>query len=171
MSPNIRIHEVREPQKLGNLTVQPFYLNHPALCLAYAVSDGQRRVVYATDNEPYYDVLHEQNRRGSQTSDFPTYLDEKFVEFLSRADLYIGEAQYTKEEYQEKKGWGHSPLEATVRFAVQANVKKLALFHYDPLHDDKFIGRMIEDAKQFVRMYAGGTECIGAREGLEIVVS
>jgi phosphoribosyl 1,2-cyclic phosphodiesterase len=171
MSPNIDIHEVREPQKLGKLTVEPFYLNHPALCLAYGISDGRRKIVYATDNEPYYDVLHEKSRRGSQASDFPTYLDEKFVEFLSQADLYIGEAQYTNEEYELKKGWGHSPLESTVRFAVQANVKKLALFHHDPLHDDQFVDRMIEDAKQLIELYAGKTECVGAREGMEIVVS
>jgi len=171
LSPNIQVHEVRLPQKLGKLTVEPFYLNHPALCLAYSISDGKRKVVYATDNEPYHDLLRQQNRRASQTSDFPTYLDEKFVEFLSRADLYIGEAQYTNVEYKEKKGWGHSPLESTVRFAVQANVKKLALFHHDPLHDDQFIDRMIEDAKQLVGMYAGQTECIGAREGMEIILS
>ena len=102
--------------------------------------------------------------------DLPTYLDEKFIEFLSHADLLIGEAQYTTEEYKEKRGWGHSPLESVVRFAVQANVKKFAIFHHDPSHDDDFVDGMVQEAKQLTGLYNGTTECVGAREGLEIVV-
>lgn len=170
MSPNIQVHEMREKVTIGNLTVKHFYLNHPAMCLAYRVTDGRQSVVYATDNEPYQGTLFAQSQNSPSLSDFPTYLDEKFVEFLSQADLYVGEAQYTNEEYNEKRGWGHSPLESVVRFAVQANVKTLALFHHDPLHDDDFVDGMIRDAKQLVELFGGKTDCIGAKEGLEIVL-
>jgi phosphoribosyl 1,2-cyclic phosphodiesterase len=170
MSPNIHIHEMREDVTIDDLTVRHFYLNHPALCLAYRVSDGQTNVVYATDNEPYQGTLFRQAQNPATASDFPTYLDEKFVDFLSHADLLIGEAQYTTEEYKEKRGWGHSPLESVVRFAVQANVKKFALFHHDPMHDDDFVDGMVQEAKQLTGLYNGATECVGAREGLEIVL-
>ncbi|MBF8295054.1 MAG: Lactamase protein [Bacteroidetes bacterium] len=170
MSPNIHIHEMREDVTIDDLTVRHFYLNHPALCLAYRVSDGHANVVYATDNEPYQGTLFRQSQNPSTASDFPTYLDEKFIDFLSHADLLIGEAQYTTEEYKEKRGWGHSPLESVVRFAVQANVKKFALFHHDPMHDDDFVDGMVQEAKQLTGLYNGTTECVGAREGLEIVV-
>ncbi|MEK6757327.1 MAG: MBL fold metallo-hydrolase [Bacteroidota bacterium] len=170
MSPHIRVHELRETITIGKITVQHFYLNHPAMCLAYRLSDGQQTVVYATDNEPYTATLHRPPSKESKMSDFPTYLDEKFVEFLSKADLYIGEAQYTKEEYREKKGWGHSPIESTIQFAVQANVKKLVLFHHDPLHDDKFVDKMIQDAKQLLAFYGSKIECVGAHEGMEIII-
>ena len=170
MSPNVHISEMREDITIDDLTVRHFYLNHPALCLAYRVSDGRTNVVYATDNEPYQGTLFRQAQNPSTASDFPTYLDEKFIEFLSQADLLIGEAQYTTEEYKEKRGWGHSPLESVVRFAVQANVKKFALFHHDPVHDDNFVDGMVQEAKQLTGLYNGTTECVGAREGLEIVV-
>lgn len=170
MSPNIQIHEMREDITIDDLTIRHFYLNHPALCLAYRVSDGHTNVVYATDNEPYQGTLFRQAQNPSTASDFPTYLDEKFIDFLSPADLLIGEAQYTTEEYKEKRGWGHSPLESVVRFAVQANVKKFALFHHDPVHDDDFVDGMVQEAKQLTVLYNGTTECVGAREGLEIVV-
>ena len=170
MSPHIEVHELRETVTIGKLTVQHFYLNHPAMCMAYRLSDGKHSIVYATDNEPYTATLHRPLGNESKMSDFPTYLDEKFVEFLSQADLCIGEAQYTKEEYKEKTGWGHSPIESTVQFAVQANVKKLVLSHHDPLHDDKFVDRMIQEAKQLLAFYGSKTECVGAREGMEIVV-
>jgi phosphoribosyl 1,2-cyclic phosphodiesterase len=168
MSPNISVHEMRDDVTIGELSVKQFYLNHPAMCLAYRVSDGRRSVVYATDNEPYQGTLSAATERSLQPSDFPTYLDEKFVEFISQADLYIGEAQYTAEEYKEKKGWGHSPLESVVRFAVQANVKSFALYHHDPLHDDDFVDGMVQDARQLIKLFGGTTECVGAKEGTEI---
>jgi len=170
MNRNIQIHEVRGQVTLGSLTVEPFYLNHPALCLAYRVSDGNKSLVYATDNEPYYGSLHRPAERFQSPSDVPAYLDEKFVEFLSNADLYIGEAQYTNEEYLEKKGWGHSPLEATVRFAVQARIKSLVLFHHDPMHDDNFVDRMVSEAQALIKNFQGSTSCIGAKEGMELVL-
>jgi len=170
MSPHIEVSEVRDTVKVGKLTIEHFYLNHPAMCLAYRVTDGRRTVVYATDNEPYTGTLHPVGGKKVKATDFPTYLDEKFVEFLSQADLYIGEAQYTQAEYEEKRGWGHSPLESTVQFAVQANVKRLALSHHDPLHDDKFVDQMIRDAKKLIGFYGGTVECVGAHEGMEIVI-
>jgi phosphoribosyl 1,2-cyclic phosphodiesterase len=170
MSPNFHVHEMREDFTVDNLSVRIFYLNHPALCLAYRVSDGHSSFVYATDNEPYQGALFRHTQNPATALDFPTYLDEKFVEFLSQADLLVGEAQYTDDEYQEKRGWGHSPLQSVVRFAVQANVKKFALFHHDPLHDDNFVDGMVREAKQLVKHFGGSTECVGAQEGLEIVI-
>ncbi|HTY38869.1 MAG TPA: MBL fold metallo-hydrolase [Bacteroidota bacterium] len=169
MSADLHVHELREEDiTIGDFTVRHFYLNHPALCLSYRVSDGTSSVVYATDNEPYQGTLFKHAQNEATALDFPTYLDEKFVDFLNNADLLIGEAQYTSEEYEEKRGWGHSPLESVVRFAVQANVKKFALFHHDPMHDDAFVDGMIREASQLVKHYGGTTECLGAREGLEL---
>ncbi len=170
MSADIHVHELREDFTIGELSVKHFYLNHPALCLAYRVSDGKSSVVYATDNEPYQGTLFKHTQNPATALDFPTYLDEKFVDFLSQADLLIGEAQYTSEEYEEKRGWGHTPLESLVRFSVQANVKKLALYHHDPLHDDAFVDAMVQEAAQLAKHYNGTTECIGAREGLELTI-
>ncbi len=53
MNPNIEIVEVDDPITIDGISVSYFYLNHPAMSLAYRVSDGIRSVVYATDNEPY----------------------------------------------------------------------------------------------------------------------
>jgi phosphoribosyl 1,2-cyclic phosphodiesterase len=170
MSPNIEVHEIRETVNIGKLKVEHFYLNHPAMCLAYRVVDGKRAVVYATDNEPYAGTLNPDAGGRSTMPDFPTYLDEKFVEFLSQADLYIGEAQYTRSEYEEKRGWGHSTIEAAVQFAVRANVKQFAMFHHDPQHDDKFVDQMVQEAKKLVAYYGGKTECFGAQEGMEITI-
>ncbi|MEO0336727.1 MAG: MBL fold metallo-hydrolase, partial [Pseudomonadota bacterium] len=38
-----------------------------------------------------------------------------------------------------KVGWGHSTWQEAVKLAKAANVKKLVVFHHDPLHDDDFM--------------------------------
>ena len=168
MSPNIEVHEVREPIVLGDLKIDHFYLNHPALTLAYRITEGKKSVVYATDNEPYLGSIHASGHQKLGDADLPTLLDERFVDFIRGTDLFIGEAQYTNEEYEEKKGWGHSSVETTVRFAVEANVKQLAMFHHDPQHSDSFIDRMVVHARKLVRHFGGKTKCFGAKEGLRI---
>ncbi len=170
MSPNIEVHEVREPITIDNLTINHFYLNHPALTLGYRVTEGKKSIVYATDNEPYHGSIHATGHATSGDTDLPMLLDERFVDFIRDADLYIGEAQYTNEEYEEKKGWGHSSVETTVRFAVEGNTKQLAMFHHDPQHSDAFIDKMVAHGQRLVRTYRGKTKCYGAREGLRVDV-
>lgn len=170
MSPNIEVHEVRDTITIGKLSISHFYLNHPALTLGYRVTEGKKSIVYATDNEPYQGSIHASGLATKRDTDFPDLLDERFVDFLRGTDLYIGEAQYTNEEYEEKKGWGHSSLETTVRFAVEANAKRLALFHHDPQHSDRFLDGMVAHARKLAKNYGGSTRCVGAREGQRIEI-
>lgn len=170
MSPNIEVHEVRETITIDNLKIDHFYLNHPALTIGYRITEGKKSVVYATDNEPYHGSIHASGRIAAGDTDLPTLLDERFVDFIRGADLYIGEAQYTNDEYEEKMGWGHSSVETTVRFAVEGNTKQLAIFHHDPQHSDAFIDMMVTHARKLVRNYRGKTKCFAAREGLRVDV-
>lgn len=170
MKAKISVHEIRDTLKFGPVKVEPFYLNHPAMTFAYRFTDGHNTVVYATDNEPYEYSLHRLRGAEKKTTDYPQYLDQKFVEFLADADLCIGEAQYTMNEYRDKKGWGHSPIESTVEFAWRARVKQLVLFHHDPLHNDTMVDRMVQQAQRISRLRGGGLKCSGAREGMEIKI-
>ncbi|MGH2568874.1 MAG: hypothetical protein ACRDGA_11085, partial [Bacteroidota bacterium] len=116
---------------------------------------------------PYRYTLHRKGPKKKQ-EDLGQLLDEKFIEFLQDTDLYIGEAQYTLEEYEQKLGWGHSPIESVAEWAVRANAKRLALFHHDPLHDDAMVDKMVALAQGLIKNIGGKTECFGAREGMEI---
>jgi ribonuclease BN (tRNA processing enzyme) len=78
------------------------------------------------------------------------------------ADLLIHDAQYTTEELKAKKGWGHSSWEQAVEVAKQAGVKKLALFHHDPDHNDAFLSTLEKKCqKRFPQSFF-------AREGNEV---
>ena len=88
------------------------------------------------------------------------------MEFLAGADLVIHDAQYTLEEYPSKLTWGHSPAELAVDFALAAGVKRLALFHHDPLRDDAALDQLVETCRR--RAVTGGLDVFAAAEGQTI---
>lgn len=96
--------------------------NHPGGAYSYRLEDRYGNVlVYCTDIEHGDD------------------LDPKIVEFARNADLLIHDGQYTPGELKRKKGWGHSSWEQAIQVAEQAGVKRLAITHHDPDHDDQFL--------------------------------
>ena len=52
------------------------------------------------------------------------------------ADVLLHDAQYCASEYVDHVGWGHSSVAQTLAFARVADVRRLVLFHHDPLHTD-----------------------------------
>lgn len=167
LNAQLTMQEVREPFWLGDVQITPFYVNHPAMTLAYRITCDGQSFIYASDNEPYRYTLHAA-RKDQGASQYGIELDQKFIEFLTGADVLVGEAQYTLDEYRSKIGWGHSPVESVVEFAMKANVKQLALFHHDPSHDDSVIDTMVRHAQRLIEAQKSPLRCFAASEGLEI---
>lgn len=104
---------------VGTLSVHPFRLNHPQGATGYRLESEEGTVTYATDLE-----------HGDEQC------DRILREYAQNSDVLIYDAQYTPEEYEMRRGWGHSTwLEATL-VAADADVEKLVLFHHDPSHSD-----------------------------------
>ncbi|HTC20969.1 MAG TPA: MBL fold metallo-hydrolase [bacterium] len=124
--------------------------NHPKNgTLVYKLQYAGKSVVYATDIESY------------------AAGDRRLIQFAKGADLLIHDAQYTMEQYTgpvPTQGFGHSTPEMACFVAKEAGVKQLVLYHHDPNHDDAFIERKEEDAKNLF------TNTICAYEGLTIPV-
>jgi CheY-like chemotaxis protein/phosphoribosyl 1,2-cyclic phosphodiesterase len=148
----IRYHELAEGAfDLGAVRVTSRYLNHPGLALGYRLEAGGVAMVYATDHEPH---SRHQPAVAEPAQVMPVHHeDQRHVEFLAGADLVIHDAQYTLEEYPSKLSWGHSPIE----------LKRLALFHHDPLRDDAALDRLVEICRQ--RAAAHGLDIFAAAEG------
>ncbi len=89
-------------------------------------------------------------------------VDPRMVELARGADLLVHDAQFTAEELQKRRGWGHSSYDQAMQVAELAGVKRLALTHHDPEHDDEFLLRMEKLCQE--RFPA----CVLAREGMEI---
>ncbi|MGH7573253.1 MAG: response regulator, partial [Gemmatimonadota bacterium] len=83
-------------------------------------------------------------------------------------DLVIHDAQYTIEEYPQKTGWGHTPAEWAVDYAVAAGARRLALFHHDPLRDDEALDRLVEVCRRRASAADSKLEVFAAAEGQEL---
>jgi CheY-like chemotaxis protein len=159
----VRYHELGEGSfDVGGVLVTARYLNHPGLALGYRLEAGGATVVFASDHEP-----HSRHQPSTAAGAPPARVhpeDQRHVEFLAGADLVIHDAQYTLEEYPQKLTWGHSPAELAVDFALAAGVKRLALFHHDPLRNDDAVDRMVEVCRQRVAASGASLDVFGAAE-------
>ena len=164
---SIRYHDLVEGSfSVGDVRVTTQYLNHPALTLGYRLEAHGVVVVYATVHEPHSRALtHAGAAPGPGDPSSLHRGDRRHAEFLAGADLVIHDAQYTAAEYPAKLGWGHSPLEHVVDTAVAAGVKRLALFHHDPLRDDAAVDRLVEAGRHRIAAIGAGTELFAAAEG------
>jgi len=91
-------------------------------------------------------------------------VDTNVVALARNADLLIHDAQYTTEEYETKRGWGHSTYDQAIQVAEMAGAKQLVLTHHDPEHDDDFLIAMEKTCRDRF------SNCVFAREGMEIIV-
>lgn len=114
----------------GGAYVRPFPLFHPQGSCGFRMNVEGRTVVYASDSE-HGIACH----------------DDGLRRMADGADLLIYDAQYTPSEYRERRGWGHSTWEEGARVATDCGVKRLALFHHDPEHDDAAMMRIVSEAQ------------------------
>jgi len=141
--------------KLEGINIDTIYISHPGLTLAYRISWGGASLVYMTDNE-----LGLLNRMD--------FLRRKIVDFVSRTNLLIHDAQYADEEYELKKGWGHSTWRQALQLAIEAEVGNFVLFHHDPDHPDDRIDSFVEACRSEASHRSVSLEIMAAQEGKEI---
>lgn len=106
--------------QIGDFTIYPFELNHPQGAYGYRIESSGHSLVYASDLEHGHERLDGVLRRHAEG-----------------ADMLIYDAQYTPEEYEAHRGWGHSTWREATRAARDAAVKQLVLYHHDPWHNDQ----------------------------------
>ena len=59
---------------------------------------------------------------------------------------------------------------AVVTVALRAQVKRLAIFHHDPLHSDRAVDDLVATAQRMVKERGSKMDCFGAREGMVIKI-
>lgn len=145
---NLHFHDFAAGDKLTprpGVVVKTMPISHPGSATGYRIEYGGRSAAYVTDIE---------------LGESP--FDEGAMVLAEGADALIVDATYTDDEMPAHRGWGHSSWQQVVRFANEANVGKLCLFHHDPAHDDAFmdaVGAAADEARP-------GT--LVAREGLAV---
>jgi len=134
MQANISYEDFRVGDPLDlypDVAIRTALLNHPNDATAYRIDYNDRSAVYVTDTEHV-----------------PGELDQNILDIIEGADLVIYDSTYTEEEWPTKVGWGHSTWNEGMRLCQAANVKRLAIFHHDPDHDDAFMDRLAAEAEE-----------------------
>jgi phosphoribosyl 1,2-cyclic phosphodiesterase len=114
----------------SSVRVRTTPLNHPNDATAYRIEGEGVAVCYVTDTEH---VIGKP--------------DQNILGLIEGADLLIYDSTYTDEEFSTKIGWGHSTWQEAVRLSVAGKVKRLAIFHHEPDHDDTFMRAVEVEAR------------------------
>jgi phosphoribosyl 1,2-cyclic phosphodiesterase len=132
------INDSTDPSEAEIRVVARLTNSHPLDgAVIYRIEYAGRRLVFATDVE------------------WREECDPGFLEFVEGADLLIHDAQYTPDEYQNKQGFGHSTVEMATKVALEAQVRKLILFHHEPTYDDNKLDAMQAEAQsRFANTYS-----------------
>jgi phosphoribosyl 1,2-cyclic phosphodiesterase len=159
---NVRIEELAEMDfRIGPVRVRACWANHPGKCVGYRLDAAEGSVAFFPDNEPGLAA------RGKAA--LPSgKQDRKIIEFLRGTDVLIMDSQFDCQEYASHVGWGHGCLNDVVNLALQAEVKRLFLFHHDPEHDDAKISRMVAQARRLAAAANGALRIEAAREGMTV---
>ena len=121
--------------QIGSLKIRSSFVCHPGPTLGYRIENQDGVLAYIPDHEP---------QLGS--ANFPHEPDWTSGYALAKeANVLIHDAQYTKQEYQTRVGFGHSTFKYTFQFATMAKVDKLLLFHHDPAHTDQMIQQKLSE--------------------------
>ena len=153
--------------EIEGIEVETIYVNHPGNALGYKFHLNNKTLVYISDNEPFPKI--DENDKSNQIM-LGEDSNQKLINFISNVDVLVHDAQYTQDEYEKKVTWGHSPVEYTVDIAMKAGVKKLILFHHDPLHNDDMIDHMLNLARNHAQNNDSSMEILAASEGLAIEI-
>lgn len=123
---------------IGNFNISAAYISHPGPTVGFRIENGSKTLSYLPDHEPVIGKSH-------------LFPEDEWVSGFQLAydsNLLIHDSQYSKEEYRNKVGWGHSSLEIAAEFCSRTKAKRLLLFHHDPAHSDDERTRMFENFMQ-----------------------
>ena len=151
----ITFHDVSDTDlTVGDAKVKVRAVPHTGLTNGYRIEQDGVTVTYISDHQ--------------MPADDHTAIADSVLELCDGADLLIHDAQYTPLEFESKRDWGHCTVDYAVHVAATAGVKRLALFHHDPSHDDDTVDCLLAGAHE--RAAGRIDEVVAAAEGLTIVL-
>ena len=161
--------------KYGPMEITYYSAHHPGVTYGYNIKTKNKTIIYIPDNECLFlDKSIKENMDGfteEETTMFEQMNHEEYeaeVKTILNADILIHDAQYTLEDYEKKKGWGHSCYKDVINMAIDAKVKSLYLFSHDPNNDDNVVGMIHKECLKIIENSKSTLKCFIAKETLEI---
>ncbi len=150
-------------------------VHHPGTTYGYRIKVNGKNILYVSDNEcryleksikQKYNELSEEEKELYAEMQKGEYASE--LKLIHDADILIHDAQYTPQDYEKKRGWGHSCYIDTVNMSIDAGVKALYLYHHDPNYDDEAIEAIYNHAMAIIQSRGASLKCYVAREGMRV---
>jgi len=148
-----------EDWKIGGALIRARPVSHRGPTVGYRISENGQSLAYIPDHEPALGV--------DLRSVEPEWVSGHAV--AQSVDLLFHDSQYTEDEYLQRVGWGHSSVVHVVTFAEICDVRRLVMFHHDPLHTDDQLEALLGRATELWN--AGGIPPVLAYEGMELDLS
>jgi len=159
----------------GPMKIDFSNVHHPGITYGYKIEVNNKTIVYASDNECMFieksvkhrsDEFNEEEHELYKEMIHEEHLSE--LNLIQDADILIHDAQYTPDDYDRKRGWGHSCYIDTIITAIDANVKELYLFHHDPNYDDTAMEAILKHSNEIIKEKGASLICHIAKEGMVI---
>jgi phosphoribosyl 1,2-cyclic phosphodiesterase len=132
--------------EIGSVKIIPIQISHPNSGSGYKFIEDGKSFVFITDNELGF--MHP----GGKSF-------QEYQAFSSDADLLLHDAEYTAEEYQQYKEWGHSTYTEVIDLALGSRVKKLGLFHLNQDRTDRQMDKIVKDCRKRISENGFLLEC------------
>jgi len=162
----------------GPINITYSSVHHPGTTFGYRIKLNGKEILYVSDNECLYLNKAIRQKYGEFSKEEQELYDamqkeeyDSELKLIEGSDILIHDAQYTKEDYDKKRGWGHSCYIDTVNTAIDAGVKELYLYHHDPNYDDAAIDEIYRHCLQIIEDRSSDLKCHIAREGDQIDLS
>lgn len=148
-------HRIEEEAQvdIAGAAITNIELKHPGKAYAYRVEADNAVIILATDGE--YKSLDYASTR-------------KYSAFYANADALIFDAMFSVRESFVKEDWGHSSALIGADIARDAHVKRLILFHHDPVATDAEIMRVLQETREYLGQRGDVLEVLVAQEGMEM---
>ncbi len=135
-------HDIERAFMIGDIRVDLMEGIHPGGCSIFRITHAGHSLVYATDYEHDEENLH------------------SLISFANNTDLLLYDAQYTDEEYETKKTFGHSTAKIGLQVMKESRAKQMRFVHHDPHHTDSMLREMEQAVRSDSVSYAREGEVI-----------
>jgi len=159
----------------GPMRIDFSNVHHPGITYGYKIEVNNKTIIYASDNECMFiekSVKHRFDEFNEEEHElYKEMIHEEHqseLNLIQDADILIHDAQYTPDDYEKKRGWGHSCYIDTINTAIDANVKELYLFHHDPNYDDTAMEAILKHSNEIIKEKGASLICHLAKEGMVI---
>ena len=157
-----------EPISIGDATVTGTILNHPVINLGYRVDCNGKSVFFTGDHEPYTNIYEPADDGYVEYQRVVNERQNQVDAAMKNVDVLIADCSYTKDEYQEKVGWGHGTFDHSIEMADRVGARKLICTHHEPTRVDERLKEVFSEALARHPRTEGSAEVLLAYEGLEL---